>query len=242
MLHLGGLKITTQTTDKTPLFYSRVAGISYLLVTVLSLFGVFLVQDSIIVPGDATTTANNIITNRMLFSLGFLSDLIAQVLHVFLALALYKLLKPVNKKHATLMAVLALVPVPIAMLNVLNQIVSLILLSGAEYLTVFTADQLHALVMLFLNISNHGILIAQIFWGLWLFPLGYLVYRSGYIPRIIGVLLMIGCFGYLIDFIIFFLLPNIDMTISLFTFWGEIIFPLWLLIRGGKIPQHLGDS
>jgi hypothetical protein len=223
--------------DRTPLFYSRFAGISYLIVTVLSLFGVFFVQDSIIVSGDATTTANNIMANRMLFSLGFISDLIVQVIHVFLALALYKLLKPVNKNQAGLMVILALVPVPIAMLNVLNQIVATILLSGAEYLTVFPADQLNALVLLFLNISSHGTFIAQIFWGLWLFPLGYLVYKSGYIPRIIGVLLIIGCFGYLVDFFLVFLFPNYDMTISLFTFWGEIIFPLWLLIRGGKIPQ-----
>jgi hypothetical protein len=216
---------------------ARTAGVLYLAVTFLSLFTVFFAQSSLIVTGDAEATVANIMANKTLFSIGFLSDLLVQIIHIFLTIALYKLLKPVNKNQASLMAILALIPVPIAMLNVLNQIIPLILLSGAEYLAVFTAEQINALVLLFLNISRYGMFIAQIFWGLWLYPLGYLVYKSGYIPKIIGAMLIIGGFGYLIDFMIVFLLPSFDVTISMLTFWGEVILPLWLLLRGVKIQS-----
>ena len=135
------------------------------------------------------------------------------------------------------MVVLFLVSVPIAMLNMLNQFAALLLLSGADHLTVFTAAQLQALVPLFLDLHEQGVFIAQIFWGLWLFPLGYLVFKSGYIPRILGVLLIIAGIGYLIDSVTFFLFPNFDVTISLFTIWGELLFALWLLFRGVDVEQ-----
>ncbi len=135
------------------------------------------------------------------------------------------------------MVILALVSVPITMLNDLNKVAALVILSGADYLTVFTADQLSAQAMFFLDLSEHGVVIAQIFWGLWLFPLGYLVFKSGYLPRILGVLLMIGCLGYLFDFFAFFLFPNFETTVSLVTGFGEIFFMLWLLIKGVDIEQ-----
>ena len=156
---------------------------------------------------------------------------------VLLPLVLYVLLKPVNKNIALLFVIFALVGVPIAMLNLLNQLAALLLLSGADYLTAFQADQWGALVMLFLDLYDNGIHIAQIFWGLWLFPFGYLVFKSGYLPRILGVLLIIAGFGYLIDFFTFFLFPNFDTTISLFTWWGELLLALWLLIKGVNVEQ-----
>jgi hypothetical protein len=165
-----------------------------------------------------------------------MNDIIAQTIGLLLVLALYKLLKPVNKNHALLMVIFALVGIPIVMLNLLNQFAALLLLSGADYLTVFAADQLQALVMLFLNLDEHGFFIAHIFWGLWLFPMGYLVFKSGYIPRILGVLLIIAGFGYLIDFATFFFIPDFD-AIKMFTFWGEVLFPLWLLIKGVNVEQ-----
>ena len=135
------------------------------------------------------------------------------------------------------MVVLALVSIPITMLNQLNQFAALMLLSGADYLTVFTADQLQAQVMFFLDLSETGVFIVQIFWGLWLLPFGYLVFKSGFLPKILGVLLMIGCFGYLIDFFTFFLLPNFDATVSEFTGLGEFFILLWLLIKGINVEQ-----
>lgn len=153
-----------------------------------------------------------------------MSDLVAATVHIFLALPLYKLLKSVNKNQAVLMVILALVGVPIAMLNMLNHFAALLLLSGADYLTAFTADQLQALVMFFLDLLDHGFFIDFIPWGLWLFPLGYLVFKSGYIPRILGVLLIIAGIGYLIDFVTLFLFPNF-ITIREFCLLGNCYCP-----------------
>ena len=136
------------------------------------------------------------------------------------------------------MVVFALVGIPIAMLNTLNRVAALVLLNGADFLEVFGVDQLHALVMLFLNLNEQGVLIAQLFWGLWLFPLGYLVYKSGYFPRILGVLLMIGCFGYLLDsFSIFLFNEEIILPVSILLTSGEILFMGWLLIKGANLPE-----
>jgi hypothetical protein len=138
---------------------------------------------------------------------------------------------------AVLMVIFLLLGVPIAMLNELNQFAVLLLSSGADYLRVFTQGQLHALVSLFLNLHNDGITIAGIFWGLWLFPMGYLVFKSGFLPRILGILLVIGCVGYLIQSFAALLLPNLEVNIALLTFWGEVLFPLWLVIKGVNVEQ-----
>jgi Domain of unknown function (DUF4386) len=152
-------------------------------------------------------------------------------------LLLYKLLKPVNQTMASLMVVFLLLGVPIAMFNELNHIAALLLLGGADYLRVFTADQLQALVPLLLDLHKQGINIAGIFWGLWLFPMGYLVFKSGFLPKILGILLILGCFGYLVDSFGAFLLPSNQVSIAMFTFWGEVLLPLWLLIKGVNVEQ-----
>ena len=216
---------------------ARVAGGLYLLVAVFGAFSIIFVSSTLIVPGDATTTVNNIMASEMLFRFGFVGGLITQTLQILLVLALFKLLKPVSRNLALLMVIFSLVGIPIAMLNLLNQFVALLLLSGADYLTVFDASQLHALVLLFLELQSHGVSIAAIFWGLWLLPLGYLVFKSGYIPGILGILLIIGGFGYLIDFATFFLIPSSGVEISQFTFMGELLLPLWLLIKGVNVEH-----
>jgi hypothetical protein len=218
---------------------ARVAGLLYLIFIVFAFLGGFL-HSSLIVPGDAAETAHNIMANEWQFRSSFVINLIYQTCFVLLAWALYVLLTPVNKNLALLFVLCTLVAVAIHCINLLIQYAALELLSGASYLTVFEADELHAQVMLFLNLHNHGILIAQIFWGLWLLPLGYLVYKSGFFPRILGVLLMIGCFGYLIDFLQYFLFPIYEVitypglavaTIAEFSLCG------WLLIKGVKTQQ-----
>jgi hypothetical protein len=216
---------------------ARVAGFLYLIIFCLALFAELFVRQSLIVPGDATTTANNIMASDGLFRIGIVSFLIEQMVFLLLPLVLYKLLKPVNKNIAALMVILVLVGIPIAMLNLLNQFAVLLLVSGADYLTAFEADQLHAQVMLFLDLYQHGIFIAKIFWGLWLFPLGYLVFKSGFLPRILGVVLIISGLGYLIDDFMVLLLPNSGAILSLFAFIGEWLFALWLLIKGVNVEQ-----
>ena len=219
---------------------ARVAGVLYLIVIVAGVFAEFFVRSKLIVPGDATATANNIMANELLWRLGFLSDVISFTSFLLLPLAFYVLLKPVNKNLASLMVIFVLASVSISFINMLNHFAPLLLLSGADYLTVFEANQLHAQVMLSLNLFEAGYFVAQIFHGLWLLPLGYLVYKSGYFPRILGVLLIIACFGYLIELITFFLFPSYQVitypglavaTIAEFSFCG------WLLLKGAKIPE-----
>ncbi len=220
---------------------ARIAGLMYLLVIVLGIFAELYVRSSLIVRGDAAATANNIIASESLFRIGFVSDLIMITCFLFLALALYKLLKPVNKNQALLMVLFVLVCIPIMCLNMLNHFVALLLLSGADYLTIFEADQLHALAMLFLDLHGYGYLIAQIFFGLWLLPLGILVFKSGFLPRVLGVLLVIACFGMLIEFFNVFLFPGYQSIIidllSYETAIAEISFCFWLLIRGVNVKR-----
>jgi hypothetical protein len=205
---------------------ARIAGFLYLMVAVSSGFAA-LVRSSLIVPGDARATAHNIMASEQLFRFGIVSDLIGQVFHILLVLALYGLLRTVNKNQALLMLVFALVPVPISMLNQLNQFAILQLLGSAD----------NTQVLFYLNLQNQGVLIAQIFWGLWLFPLGYLVFKSGTLPGILGALLIVAGFGYLLDSFGKFLFPNYHLSISMFTFIGEVLFLLWLLIKGVKVQR-----
>lgn len=215
---------------------ARIAGVLYLVPWVLSFLALFLRQ-GLIVPGDAVATANKIVASESLFRLSIVSDLVVQTVFLFLVLLLYQLLKPVNRDQAVLMVILFLVSVPIAMLNMLSLFAALHLSSGADHLASFGADQVQALVPLLLDLHEVGTMIAYIFWGLWLFPLGYLVFKSGFLPRVLGVLLMISCFGYLIDFATFFLAPNFGVAINMFTGWAELFLCLWLLIKGVNVER-----
>jgi hypothetical protein len=193
------------------------------------------------VDGNATATASNIAASETLFRAGIACNLVSQILFIWVALALYDLLKGVNQRQASLMFGLIVVSIPIALLNELNAIAALILVHGADFLSVFEKPQRNALAMLFLNLHGEGFGIAEIFWGLWLFPLGLLVYKSGFFPRILGVLLIGRCFAYVVQSLTPFLLPQYENVISTwmrpFRF-GELIFMFWLLIVGAK-PKPL---
>ncbi len=215
---------------------ARLSGVLYLALAALSAFGLVLVPSMIIVPGDAAATASNIVSSESLFRLGFVSNLVAYAVNIFVALFLYKLLKPVNKGIASLMVLLILMGLAIGMLNELNQFTALLIL-GADHLTAFTAAQSQALASLFLGIYANGFTIAHIFWGLWLFPMAYLIFRSGFLPRVIGVLLVVAGLGYLVDFTLFFLFPDVTISVSDFTFVGEVVLILWLLIKGVDVEQ-----
>jgi hypothetical protein len=228
--------MTPRTAETSALIYARVAGLLYLCLVPLGFFTLY-VQSALVVPGDATTTAGNIVASELLFRLGIVSALLVQVVNIFVVLALYKLLKPVHTNMARLMVIFLLLGVPIAMLNELNQFAVLQLLHGANYLTAFTAEQSQAMVPFFLDLHQLGISIAGIFWGLWLLPMGYLVFKSGFLPRFLGVLLVVGCFGYLVDSFAAFLLPDAGVNIALLTFWGEVLLPLWLVIKGINTEQ-----
>ena len=207
----------TRTATKSPSTLARVAGVLYLSLIPLGLLG-----------GLSGGPSSR---------LGIVSALLVQIVNIFVVLALYQVLQPVNKNMAVLMVIFLLLGVPIAMLNEMNQFAALLLSSGADSLRGFTADQSHALMIFFLHLHDIGTNIAGLFWGLWLFPMGYLVFKSGFLPRILGILLMMGCAGYLVQSFAAFLLPNFEVNIALFTFWGEVLFPLWLVVKGVNVAQ-----
>lgn len=213
---------------------ARLAGFLYLVYIMATIFASF-VRGTLIVLGDATATAENIAASGWLFRLGFMSDVLAALLFVLSAWALYVLLKPVNNDLALLFVLLNLAGVAVQSLNMLNQLAPLLLLSGTDAFRALRTDQLQALAMVFLEFRKNGFMIAQVFYGAWLFPLGYLVYKSGFLPRLLGILLMLDCLGALIWFFQFFLLPGYDVITYpglAVSFVAEVSLSLWLLIKG----------
>ena len=218
---------------------ARVAGFLYLILAPFAAFPLFYVSSSLIVPGDAATTANNIMASEGLFRSGIASDSVVFLIEIVLVAMLYVLLKPVSKTLSLVAAFSRLAMAVIQGINLLNKFIALLLLSGAGYLTVFEPDQLHALVLLFLNAHEYGGLIWGTFFGLHLFFLGYLVYKSGYIPRILGVLLVFASLCYLTQSFGNILLPKYKEIFATIGFLSiiETAFPLWLLIKGVKDQQ-----
>jgi hypothetical protein len=223
---------------------ARIAGLLYLVVVLTGIFSIAYVPAKLIVWDSAAETVRNIIASESLFRLGIVTGMLCYVVFLFLPLVLYRLLSPVNRIHAVLMVILAAVSVPISLVNMQNKLAVLSLLKDKSFGSAFTAEQIQAQVMLCLNQYDNGILIVQVFWGLWLFPLGYLVFKSGILPRFLGILLMLGCFSYLINFIGFSLVSNyadwgISSYIRLPATLGEIGTCLWLLIMGAEERKTL---
>jgi hypothetical protein len=222
---------------------ARLAGFIYLIVVLSGIFHLMYVPGQLLVWDDAAATVNNIIASETLFRLGILGGLICYTAFLLLPLALYQLLSPVNKTQALLMVIFAVVSVPISFLNMDHKFAVLRLISKAGYLKGLAADQLQAQVLLQLQLYNNGNQIASIFWGLWLLPLGYLIFKSGFLPKILGILLMAGCFGYLLDFVGDLLMPGYGKSgISTFVTMpgslGEIGTCLWLLLVGIKARRQ----
>ncbi len=214
---------------------ARLAGFLYLIYIVIHVFADVIGRSSLIVFGDAAVTAQNMMASEWQFRIGFMSDLLAAVLFLLAAWALYTLLKPVNKNIALLFLLLNLAGVAIQSFSDLFLIGSQLLLSGADYLNVFQVNQLQALALLFLDLHKNGFMIAQLFYGAWLFPLGYLVFKSGFLPKILGIVLMIHCVTWLLTFLQYFLLPDLSAITYVsypLGFIAEFGLGLWLLIKG----------
>jgi len=217
---------------------ARVVGAVYLSMVVTAPFSLIYIPRTLIVPGNATATANNILAHETLFRLGVVADLITAVIFILLVMALYRLLNGVNKTHASLMVALVLVSATVGFMNVLNNIAALTLFRGTDFLAVLDKAQRDALAMLFLGLHAQGLVINEIFWGLWLFPFGVLVMKSGFLPRILGVLLIVNCFAYLILSLTSLLHPTYAGVVSRFAIipeLGELWIMLWLLIKGAKV-------
>ncbi len=213
---------------------ARIAAILTLLIVVLAPFSMLYIPTTLIVPGDAAATANNIMASQGLFRAGMVSDSIVFLIEIVLTVLLYVLVKPVNKTLSLAAAFSRLAMTVIQGINLLNHFIVLLLLSGAGYLTVFAPDQSQALVLLFLNTHESVTLIWGLFFGLHLLVFGYLVYKSGYLPKFLGIILLVVALCYFIQDFGTMLLPQYK---ALFTSIGslaflEIVFPIWLLIKG----------
>ncbi len=223
---------------------ARVAGLLYFLAGIPAPFALLFVPRSLIVSGDAAATANRIRTSESLLRAGMATELLSTILFLFVVLALYRLFKGVNETQASWMVALFLVSIPVSLLNLVNDIAALILASGPDFLSVFERRQLDALAYLFLRLHGQGVVVAQIFWGLWLFPFGILVIRSGFIPRILGVLLFLAGSGYVAASTASLLLPRfarVTSQISMILGFGELAIILWLLVWGAK-PRSSGEQ
>jgi hypothetical protein len=218
---------------------ARTAGLLYLIVVLTGTFSIAYVPSQLFVRGDTAATVGNIADNLLLFRLGIVAGFACYIAFLLLPLALYRLLSPVDQRAAVMMVALAVVSVPLAFVNIGYKLNVVTLLSGAEYLQAFTIEQRHAMVMHSLDAYRNGILVSELFWGLWLLPFGYLVFTSGFLPRILGILLMVGCFGYLIDVVghtLFLGYPKSALAgvVTLPASLGEIGTCLWLVIVGAR--------
>jgi len=231
--------MTTNTKTNSIQLTARIAAILTLLIVVLAPFSMLYIPTTLVVPGDAATTANNIIDSQGLFRAGMVSDSIVFLIETVLTVLLYVLIKPVNKTLSLAAAFSRLAMTVIQGINLLNHFVVLLLLSGASYLTVFAPDQLQAFALLFLNAHETVTFIWGLFFGLHLLIFGYLVYKSGYLPKFLGITLLVVALCYFIQDFGNVLLPQYK---ALFTSIGslaflEIVFPLWLLIKGVNAEQ-----
>jgi len=216
-----------------------IAGLLYLVVVATGMFNLGYVSSQIPLHGDPQTVLQHLLQSATLLRLGVVADLSCNAAFLILPLALYWLLGATNRKAALLMVALAVVQVPIAFVNATHRLDLLWLLGDAARSGTLGTDQIRLQVMLALHAYRNGLLVLEVFWGLWLAPLGYLVLRCGFLPRVLGVLLMLGCLGYLFDFVGTLLVPAYPSSaladyINLPAAMGEIGTCLWLLVMGAR--------
>ena len=215
---------------------ARVAGALYLLMSVTSTISLGSIPSWSVGATDASAVVRKIMAAPLRYRLGAVSELASQVFFVVLVLALFTLLEEVHRARALAMVALVLVQVPMGFANLLLGLVPLVLQSGASYLSAFSKEQLDALSLVALNARGYGVKSVMIFWGLWLLPFGLLVYRSGFLPRALGVLLVVGCFGHVVVGVTSLLMPSLERAVAPLTALalGEILIALWLLIKGAR--------
>jgi len=222
----------------------RVAGLWYLLLTLVGPLRLIYIPSKLFVSGNASATANNIAAHEWLFRFGMVADLICAVTLIFLVLAFYRLFKGVDQHFAVLVVILGCVmPALLYFVNVVSDAAALMLVKGGDFLSSFDKPQRDALVMLFLSLHDQQNTAAEILWGLWLLPLAILVYRSRFLPRFLGVWLVINGCAYVILSLTGLLLPQYENKVFIGSqpaLLGELVLMLWLVIRGAK-PEP-GDA
>ncbi len=218
----------------------RVAGLWYLLLCVLGPVRLMYIPDKLFVHGNATATVNNIAAHEWLFRFGIVADLLCGVILIFLTLAFYRLFREVDQYLAVLVVILGgVMPALIDFVGVVGDAGALMAVRGADFLSAFDKPQRDALAMLFLRLRDHQNTAAEILWGAWLFPLAALVYRSRFLPRFLGVWLVINGFAYVLISLTGVLLPQYQGKVFAYSqpaLFGELALMLWLVIKGAK-PQ-----
>jgi len=230
--------MTIRITKTSPLVIARLAGFLYLIIIVIGFCGQFFVRDRIVVSGDVTSTANNVMSSESLWRIGIAGDLIMRVCDVALMLILYILLKPVNKNLALLAVLFNLIQTAVLAAFELILLVALFLLGSADYLKAFEPHQRQALTYLSVKSYEYGFGIGLVFFGVVCLIQGYLLFRSGYFPKPLGVLMAIAGLSYLTNSFTLILAPTYAATIFpilVFAFVGELSLSLWLLVKGVKI-------
>jgi len=225
----------------SPKRLARIAGVLYLLVGIFGAFAQGFLYPKVYIAGDAATTVRNLLANSGLVRLGVVSDLFQATLWVFVALTLYRLLKHVNKSAASAMVALAAIGAGITMLNAVFEFEGLRVATGAVNLAGFGAAGSNAIALLLVDAQHYGLLIAQVFMGLWLVPMGYLAYKSGWFPKALGVVLIVGGACYLGDMLAAFLVPDLGKAIhgyvTIPSAIAEVSMLGYLLVIGVKIPK-----
>jgi hypothetical protein len=214
-----------------------IAGIGLMIMAILAPIANFSILHGLIVPDDTAKTVSNILASEGLFRLGICFFLIVVILDIIVAWALYVFLKPVNRSLSLLTAWFRIVYATMLGVVLINLVYVLQLLNGADFLSVFETNQLQAQVMLSLNTFTSGWEFGLIIFSFHLFLLGYLVYKAGYMRKILGILIILASLGYLIDGFGKLLSPDYGVSIAMFTFIGEVILIFWLLIKGRKINE-----
>lgn len=214
----------------------RVAGFWYLLLTLIGPLRLIYIPSKLFVTGNATATVNNIAAHEWLFRFGMVGDLVGAVILIFLVLAFYRLFREVDQYLAVLVMILGgVMPALIYFVNVVSDAGALMIVRGPDFLSVFDKPQRDALVMLLLRLHDQQITAAEILWGLWLLPLAILVHRSRFLPRFLGVWLVINGFAYVIMSFTGELFPQYQdkvFIISQPALFGELALMLWLVIKG----------
>jgi hypothetical protein len=215
---------------------ARRAGAVYFLFMIVAIIGEFLFP-AFMVPGDAAATARNIAAAELMYRMSILTGFVTLLFFISLVVILYKLFEDVDKSQARLMVLLVSIGVAVALANLLAKFAPLVLLSGADYLSAFAKPQLDALALGCLRFHDSAAAVTTAFWGLWLFPFGILVIKSGFFPRILGILLFVAGFAYLASSVTSIVLPahvHIISRIMMPLYFGEIPIIFWLLIMGAK--------
>ena len=214
----------------------RFAGALYLLLTITSLIP-FAYVATLVVPNNPLATAANVLANETLFRASIVLELFAAVIFIVLVLALYRLLGAVNKAYSMLMVAFALVSVPITFFQGLMQLAALEFIHGPSFLSIFPPPQMNAVAQVFMDLSGQVLYLNDVFFGLWLLPFGVLVYRSGFIPGVLGILLIINGFAYL-GYVALLVTPSISTVLAevllIPELVGELPIMAWLLVKGAK--------